>query len=250
MKNSLILIQLCFVIILKSQTVSNYSINGVFVNTQTKYFENGQLKNNNSVAAYFSYNSVLQIQANALDKVTSVKFNGIKLKQNTQKKLYSKSEKVDNSNHDDEDENDEECNALNFNSKHWVIKGKNEIPDMNFMYNGILPSFDAQTIILKDTLKKTDTLFITINNIQNADSILISFADDDQLSTRHFCAFQAPNYSNTYYIPPSVFNPLAIGPRGFIQVKAINYNYQTIAGKQFLFRNIFNFVRQNVRIIN
>jgi hypothetical protein len=207
-------------------------------------------KNNNSIIAYFSNNSVLSIDLNNLDKINWVKFNNIKLKNNGQKKFYSKTEKTGNANHSDDDENDEECNLINFNSKHWIVKGKNTIPDMNFIYNGTLPTFSISNTMLRDTLKRSDTLFITINNLQNADSIRVFFADNDQQTTRHYADFVAPNYTNNYYIIPSVFASLVAGSRGLIKIEAVNYTYQTIAGKQFLFRNIYSFTKPNIRIIN
>ena len=150
-----------------------------------------------------------------------------------------------------DDEENEECNGVDFNTKHWKVFSQNQaIPTLNFIYNGTLPTFSISNTMIRDTLKKSDTLFLTINNLQNADSIRITFADNEQLQTRHYATFVAPNYTNNYYIKPSIFSPLVAGPRAFIKIDVVNYSYQTIGGKQFLFRNIASFTKTKIRIIN
>ena len=47
-----------------------------------------------------------------------------------------------------------------------------------------------------------------------------------------------------------MFNPLVIGANAVIKIEAINYNYQTVAGKKYLFKNSFSFVKAGVTIIN
>ena len=59
---------------------------------------------------------------------------------------------------------------------------------------------------------------------------------------------QAPNYTIKYYLTPIMFNPLVVGGNSVIKVEAINYNYQTVAGKKYLFKNSFSFVKEGVII--
>ena len=47
-----------------------------------------------------------------------------------------------------------------------------------------------------------------------------------------------------------MFNPLVAGGNAVIKVEAISYNYQTVAGKKYLFKNSFSFVKTGVTIIN
>jgi hypothetical protein len=233
------------------QTTNTLAINGVFEHTQKKYIENAQIKSNNSVLAYFTYVASTAINLQSINKVNWVRFNSIKLRYKGQDKFYFKNERTNlNQNHDDYDDNDGECNIINFNTKQWTVKGQNSIPDMNFNYNGTIPSFDVNINLIKDTLDKSDTLYFTLANIQSADTVKFTFADNDQLPNRHYTAFIAPNYTNQYYIPPSVFNTLVVGDKGFINIELIKYTYQTISGKTYLFKNSFSFVKPRVYIKN
>lgn len=220
-----------------SQNTTNNLINGVFILSQSKYYtpincNYNQLKTENSVAAYFTYTPTLYISTNQFEKAGNVKFNNAPLDYDNIKKYYNKTE------------------ILDISQQNWKVSGHSVIPNMNFLYNGTLPNFIINENLINDTLKKSDTLFIHINSILNADSIYISIDDDQQLSLSHHVALKAPNYSNTYYLPPSIFTTLVNGPRSVITIEAINYNYQTISGKLYLFRNIFSYVRANVKIIN
>ncbi len=233
------------------QTTSTLAINGVFEHVQKKYIESNQIKNNNSILAYFKYAATTNIDLKSLDKVNWVRFNNIKLRYKGQDKFYVKNEQVVvTQNHDDNDDNDEECNAINFSTKQWTVKGQSSIPDMNFVYNGTLPSFDVNSNLIKDTLDKSDTLYFTLTNVQGADSIKFTFADNAQLPNRHYSAFVAPNYTNQYYIPPFVFNPLVVGNNGFITIEVTKQTYQIISGKNYLFKNKFSFTKSNIYIKN
>ena len=46
------------------------------------------------------------------------------------------------------------------------------------------------------------------------------------------------------------FSPLLVVTNAVVKIEAINYNYQTVAGKKYLFRNMFSFVKTGVTIIN
>lgn len=80
--------------------------------------------------------------------------------------------------------------------------------------------------------------------------IMITIKDNEQSSNQHYVAMIAPNYSNTYYLIPQIFTPLTTSTKGLIKIDAINYNYQTIAGKRYLLRNIYSFAKSNINIIN
>lgn len=212
-------------------------INGVFVVNQTKYYDaagcnSNQLKTVNNIAAYFTYTPSAYIKPSDFNKAGNVKFNNNPLDYNNSGKFYSETE------------------VNNISQQNWKVSGHSTIPNMNFIYNGILPNFTINQSFINDTLKKSDTLFIHINNIQNTDSIMIRISDNQQLSSQHHVALLAPNYSNTYYLPPTIFGPLVIGPKAVITIDAIKYNYQTVSGKRFLFRNIYSYVRTDVKIIN
>ncbi len=214
-------------------------INGVFTAVQSKYYTNAAncnanvLKTENSVAAYFSATSMQNINPTNFCKAGNVKFNNEKLEYNESKFFYSKTE------------------LQNFNQFNWKVSGNaGIIPNLNFNYNGTLPNFTIAKTLFSDTLKKADTLFLHISNIINADSIMVTINDNNQLPTKHYVAFIAPNYTNNYYLPPTIFAPLNVGLNAVIKLDAINYTYQTIAGKQYLFRNIYSFVKTNVLIIN
>lgn len=212
-------------------------INGVFVVNQTKYYDvagcnSNQLKTVNNIAAYFTYTPTANITPSDFNKAGNVKFNNDPLDYDNSKKFYSETE------------------VSSISQQNWKVSGHSTIPNMNFIYNGILPNFTINPSLVNDTLKKSDTLLVYINNIQNADSIMISISDNQQSPNQHHVALLAPNYSNTYYIPPTLFTLLSVGSKAVITIDAIKYNYQTVSGKRFLFRNIYSFVRADVKIIN
>ncbi|MCA0431579.1 MAG: hypothetical protein LCH32_13865 [Bacteroidetes bacterium] len=234
-----------------AQDTNTVLISGVFIHDKGTYYEQNQNKTNNSVVCYFVQTPTTSINLNAIDKVNWVRYNGVKLKYNGSSKIYSKRQKVNNnSNHDDDNENDNECNTLNFSLKNWIVKGKNYIPDMNFNYNGVAPNISFVPNLLPDSLKKSDTLKISIGNITNCDSIIVTIADSDQLSNRHFVAFKSPNYTSELKINPSIFSPLIQGNRGFIKIELVSYNTQVVAGKNYSFIDKCSYTKPNIQIIN
>lgn len=216
----------------------NNLINGVFIRSQIKYHTDAscnynQLKTTNSVAAYFTYDAKGNIKPSDFCKAGNVKFNNNPLDYENNLKYYAENEVTSD-----------------INQQNWKVSGHNTIPNMNFIYNGTLPNFDINQSLVKDTLRKSDTLFFQINNIQNADSVRITFSDNDQASNTHYAAMISPNYSNFYYVIPQVFEQLTSSTKGVIKIDAINYNYQTIAGKRYLFRNIYSYAKSNIKIVN
>lgn len=235
MKKSLI-ISLLIVCKLYAQTTDSL-INGVFIINQTKYIDLpqtncNQVKTTNSVAAYFTYQPTKKIVFDNFEKAGNVKFNNNPLNYNKDKKFYS------------------EVNVASIESKNWKISGHKDIPNMNFMYNGNLPSFTINANVVGNSIKKNDTLIITLNNIQLADSISIRVTEDNRLPQKKTVYFLSPNYSNTYYLPPNLLSSLSIGPRALIEIEAISYKYQTVAGKKYLFKNSFTFVKTGLTITN
>ncbi len=212
-------------------------INGVFIVNKSSYYNaqncnSNQLQTNTGVAAYFTYTPSLNIQPSAIDKAGNVKFNNNPLNYDNVKKYYT------------------ENTTNTYTQQNWKVSGHNVIPNMNFNYNGVLPNFNINVNLVNDTLKKSDTLFINLTNIQTTDSIIISVSDNNNMPTPHRIALVAPNYANTYYLPPTLFATLITGPSAVIKIEAVNYNYQTISGKRYLFRNIFNYTKAGIRIIN
>lgn len=244
---------LCIVLIFKlSSQTQPYLINGVFEHKQNKYIENGNIKSNGSVKAYFSNTAISTINFNELNRLDWIKYNNINLKWlGEETRVYSRYEKViSNENHNDEDEMDEVCNTIAFTTKNWTIKGNRDIPDMNFIYSGIIPQFDVGVNILKDTLNKNDTLFVSLSNLTHADSLSFSFYDNTDLNDKNRGLCKMPNYTSTYYIPPSVFTNLRSGYTGYIVIEAWNQNYQIIQNKTYLFKNMFSFTKPKVYIKN
>ena len=234
MRKTIILLVLSLKIISQN---NNNLINGVFIVDQAKYYDNSncnfnQLKTTNNIAAYFTYTPLLNITPDNYCKAGNVKFNNNPLDYDHVKKFYSEAE------------------VSGINQQNWKVSGHDVIPNMNFIFNGIQPSFTINSALINDTLKKSDTLFVQINNIQNADSIMISISDDKQIPNQHHIALLAPNYSNVYYLPPTLFSSLVVGPRASITIQAIKYYYQTVSGKRFLFKNSYSFVRADVKVIN
>lgn len=215
-----------------AQTASPNLINGVFIINKNTYYNASIMKTEYGAAAYFTYTPSLAIPTTAFDNAGNVNFNNKSLEYDNTKKFYSEG-KVDD-----------------FTEQHWKVSGHNTIPNMNFIYNGTLPSFNVSETMVKDTLKKSDSLFVIINNVQHADSIRITISDNNLATTPHYIVLQAPNYANKYYLTPAMFNPLLVGDNSVIKVEAISYNYQTVAGKKYLFKNSFSFVKAGVTIIN
>ncbi len=244
MRKKLIIIGIATIVAIRlvAQTASPNLINGVFIIDKTNHYKNNStvLIANYGTAAYFTYTPSLTIPTTAFSKVGNVKFNDEDLEYNSTKKFYSFSQEEE----DDDDEN------VNFTQQHWKVTGYSAIPSMNFIFGGVFPSFTINQSMVGSTLKKSDTLFVAINNIQHADSIRITVNDNNNASSPHYIALQAPNYANTYYLTPSMFNPLLIGTNAVVKIEAINYNYQTVAGKKYLFRNMFSFVKTGITIIN
>ncbi len=225
---------------------------GVFEHRQNKYLENGTIKSRNGIAAYFFEQPSSPLSFGQSEKVNWVKFNNIKLKEkNSTYTIYAKSEKVNtNVNHNDNDGSDEECNTMAFATKNWTIKGKKSTPDMNFIYAGQLPIFDVNSNLLRDTLKKSDTLFVTINNVSSTDSIVFKFVDRLTSTNQNIILYKVPNYTNTYSIPPSALASLSTGFIGYITIEAFNQNYQVIQNKTYLFKNSFTFTKTGIVIKN
>ena len=250
MRKKLIIIGIATIVAMRlvAQTVTPNLINGVFIIDKTNHYSITSNANSNDnddndenglitgygAAAYFTYTPGLTIPTTAFSKAGNVKFNNEPLHYDNVKKFYSETE-------DDDD---------NFTEQHWKVSGHDAIPNMNFLYNGAFPSFTINQSMVSNTLKKSDTLFITINNIQHADSIRININDNNNATNKHYIALQAPNYSNKYYLTPSMFSPLLVGTNAVVKIEAINYNYQTVAGKKYLFRNMFSFVKAGITIIN
>jgi len=233
MRNTIFLLLTC-INVLWGQSPPNYSAYGVFNVNRTQYYDvsNTSLITDNSVAAYFTYTSSDNISFDDCDSAGIVQFNGGDLFYDDDLRFYANN------------------SVSNIGTQGWTVSGKNQIPGMNFVYSGSMPAFDVGNNLINDTLVKSDTLFVTLNNIQNTDSINIVFWDDLQGASINKAVFKAPNYTNSYYIVPSVYDDLQTGSRACIKIEAINYSYQTISGKQFLFRNIYGFARNNISIVN
>lgn len=169
--------------VLQAQDDSGRLISGVFSISQQNYYNpnSTQLEVNRAVSAYFTYTPALNIKTTDFQKAGNVKFNNNPLQYDNSKKHYT------------------ENTTPNITTQNWKVSGHaGIIPNMNFNYNGTLPSFNVSTNIISTTIKKTDTLFITLNNIQNADSICVTINDDNNSSNKHYVVFQAPNYSNNF----------------------------------------------------
>lgn len=218
-----------------AQSGSNYSIYGVFNAYETQYFDtsNTSLVKNKSVSAYFSQSSSPQILLPSRDSAGVIKFDDQSLSYNNTFKFYANND----------------LDVTNTLVK-WEVSGNGSIPAMNFEYNGVMPSFDVSDTLIIDTLIKTDTMvFIRLSNLSNADSVSIEMYDDSLGTILHRVIMLAPNFTDTYYIPAQVFQTLKAGLRAIIKVEAINYTYQTISDKQFLFRNTFAFARYRIPIV-
>lgn len=229
----IIILLLLIVNLLKGQSTPNYSVYGVFNLSQTQYYDAGSsLVTNNSVAAYLSPAPAETILFSDCDSAGTLQFNGDNLIYDHDSKFYSNN------------------TVTTIVTKNWSVSGNNSMPAMNFAYTGSMPAFDLVTNLINDTLVKSDTLFITLSNIQHTDSISILFSDNLMGSSINRVLFRAPNHSNNYYVIPTVFSPLQTGTGAFIKIEAINYSYQTISGKQYLFRHIYSFARNNIIIVN
>ena len=132
---------------------------------------------------------------------------------------------------------------------HWQVSGNGSIPAMNFYYEGVKPKFQINRKIFNDTLKLSDTLKINFDGLSNVDSVLVELFDEDNGQIQHRSNFMSPNYSNSYYIVLAIFSNFSPGLRAIINVQVINYSYQTISGKQFLFRNVFGFTKYRIPIM-
>lgn len=208
-------------------------INGVFNTEQIRYYDTinvNNLKTVNSLCSYFFNEPTANSRTTVFNPVTKVTFNETSLNYHEMDKFYSAIDIGD------------------YINQNWQITGNDYIPSMNFLYNGTLPNFNINQFFLKDTINKSDTLFIPLNNTQNCDSVIISITDDSQQATPHHVALAAPNLTNMYYLPPQIFTVLVEGPRAYIKIETINYNYQTISGKRYLFRNIYSFVKPGLYI--
>ncbi len=227
-------ILICYSSIALSQSIPNYSVFGVFNLQKTKYYDTTftNLSTNNSVAAYFTYTPSAAIFMEVRNSAGSLQFNNTNLNYDTLGKFYS------------------HTSLSSLDTQSWTVAGAGEIDEMDFEYEGSIPTFSIHAQLLGDTLKKSDTLFITIDNIQETDSITIFFSDNPNGNTVNTAIFKAPNYTNTYYIIPSVFENLQVGSNAYMKIEASNYSYQTISDKQFLFRNIYCYTRSKITVVN
>jgi len=209
---------------------TNDSINGIFFIDKTNYLDSlNAMTVNNGAAVYFSENAVVNINLDSLSKAAVVKFNEQNLSWDDDLKYYSG------------------VGIEDLATKNWDISGQNSIPAMNFSYLGDLPDFNLGTLSLMDTLSLSDTLYITIGDIQKTDSVQILITDQ---SEQHRVALVSPYYTDKYYITPSALANLSTGPQASIKIEAINYSYQTISDKRYLFKSKFSYLKYNVVIVN
>lgn len=211
---------------------SQPAINGAFFTERTNYYDSNMLQSSFGIAACFDYSATPVIKYNELDTITSIKFNNEVLNLDHASSVYSKTN----------------MNALL--QQNWTVNGYGTIPSMNFLYSGVLPGFSVSPTIVSDTISISDTLFINLSGIHDADSVLISFQDDNQLPIQHTACYKASGLISSYYLPPAVFRLLTPGPRAVIKIDVINYNYQNISGKNYLFRNIFSYTENNLVLVN
>jgi hypothetical protein len=237
-RNKIMRVILLFLLVsgaLRSQEEEpDYSISGVFYIDQVKWYDTTftTLNTNNGVSAFFNFTPCISILPGEIDSAGVITFNGDSLLFDAEKKFYSK------------------IGIDSVSTKHWQVSGNGEIPQMNFLYNGQIPVFNVCAGLVKDTLSKDDSLIVLLNDIQNADSVLVTIWDDNQLVAQHRVLCQIPNFGSYYYIIPEVMETLEVGPRAAVKIEAINYSYQTVADKQFLFRNSYSYLRRGIYIRN
>lgn len=215
----------------KAQT--SYEINGVFVVDQTYYVDSLESTEvNNGVAAYFCHPPTSSPDFQNLTGAGKVAFNNGDLTKDPTVGAYSG------------------VGISSFSEKKWDVEGSTYIPQMSFSYDGELPGFNFNAMQLADTIHRDDTLFIDIPDIHEADSICIRVIENPEDASTYRVEMIAPNYTNRYYIVPEALANLGLSVHGALKIEAVNYSYQTVEGKLFLFRNIYSYIKHNIVIAN
>jgi hypothetical protein len=212
---------------------TSYEVNGVFIVDQVYYTDSvGDIAVNNGVSAYFTDSPSAQPDFSKLISAGSVSFNDRTLASDPTLNAYS------------------DVGVHSVSEKNWQVEGSDAIPQMSFSYEGNLPGFDATTLNLADTVHRYDTLFIQLDGVHEADSIHILLIDNPDAEGAQRVGLMAPNYANMFYIVPAALSNLGLSTNAVIKIEAVNYSYQTIEDKLFLFRNISSYVKNNVVIVD
>lgn len=217
--------------------------------------QNTQTENRNSATAYFSNTPVAVVSASLFTKAGDIKLNDKKVKYNNNDNFYAT--KIKKHNNDPDDDPNEFCNTTTMEPMHWKVKGSGNIPEMNFIYGASFPEFNNSQI-LPSSIKLTDTLFITLNSVSLADSIRINIFDNyfNTESRKYirvildYNSISVYNGNRVIYIPPALLIPLAAGGNSYISIEAVKANYQTVAGKKFLFNTITSIIKPVITITN
>lgn len=240
--------------LLPSQTVAQILISGVFNMYKETVIEGSGTQNRNVASAYFSNSPVSVVNPSLYTNAGNVKLNGKKLKKNNGD-FYAT--KIKKNNNDPDDDPDEFCNTSAIDPMHWDIKGKNNVPRLNFIYSGPFPVF-SNAPVLPTTLKLSDTLFVPLNDVSDCDSVRINiwnsyFDGSNRKYVQISVGYESIPYLNGnkfFYIVPELLTQLTQGNASYISIEAVNSEYQVVEGKNFLFNTITSIIRPVITITN
>lgn len=225
-------------------------LNGVFECNKNSFTSKNQTFTSNTASAYFNSQAVAVVNPNLGLNAGNIKVN------NTALQLFSNNIYGDIT------------NTIDFGDQHWIVTGGSSIPAMDFITTQPLPIFKIATsgnpqakVAKNDTLDKSDTLYVNIEDLKYADSLTVSIidgygAENDSLlanggsgnNGRVFLNFQFSTNGNELQIPPSMMNSLHVGPKAVVIIKAHNYTIQNIQGQNFLFKNYYTLGEANIYI--
>ncbi len=243
----------CFFLYSLIMAQSSPLLNGVFECNKNKYTSSNQTYTANTASAYFNTTAAVKVDPNLGINAGNIKINNTAL-QLFNGKIYG-----------------DVTNAIVLTEQHWVVNGGGSIPSMDFTTTQSFPEFSLYTpvnplarVIKNDTLYKSDTLYVDLENINYADSLTVSIIDgygagNDSLLTnggtgnngKVILDFRFPvSGGGSLAIASALLQTLHTGPKAIVIVQAHNTTVQNINSKNYLFRNSYSIGEANIYIKN
>jgi hypothetical protein len=219
-------------VMLRGYSQDTNAVSGVFNCYVNKVFSNGAVTTLKTANAYFAYNAATYIDPADYASVGNVQLNQSALVYDQSSSSYA-----------------DTTLALPLDSMAWDIAGNQNFPGLSFTYSGGFPSGQLLQN-LPDTLKKSDTLHLDFSGLTAVDSIYINVWDSADSLDRKFVQFKYGVNSASIDLTPDVLLLLRTGGKAFFSVELVNYQYQAILDRKYLFCNHQNFIKPSIYIAN
>jgi len=134
---------------------------------------------------------------------------------------------------------------LSSNSFNWHIGGNNTINTFTFNNGNPFPSFTYTNNTIPASIDTSEDFQITLNGINNTDSVFITFCRTDSVTKGPFIIKRfSANTDSIFTVQQWYFKQYGSGQLLYLQVALSNYNIKSTAGKNYLFINNFEYKKQ------